>query len=290
MPLNVDALMNWPVVETAHTYKAEDTILYALGVGVGAQPADERELRFVFENRLVALPTMAVILGAKFPWLRAPETGVNMKKMLHGETTLTMHAALPTEGEVVSRTSILGVVDRGEGKAASVYFRHEVQERKSSNLLATVGGCFVMRDGGGGGSTDFVPPLPQPIPERAPDRVIDTPTLPQAGLLYRLTGDRNPLHIDPALAKAVGFDRPILHGSCTYGTAGRALLMDVCEGDPSRLHRLDVRFTAPLYPGETIRTEVWNLEADKQAFRCVALERNVAVLNNGYLETQQPAS
>ena len=282
MPLNIDKLMNWPAVEGEYCYEDQDTMLYALAVCMGGRPTDARELRFVFEPQLLALPTMAMVMGTRYPWLHEPDTGINLRKMLHGETSLTLHRQLPVRGCVTSRTSIAGIADRGADKGATVYFRRDVLDSVDGAPLATVSGCFVMRDGGGCGSAGTAPPAPRAIPDRSPDSVIDVPTLQQAALIYRLTGDRNPLHVDPALAQAAGFARPILHGACTYGNAGRILLSQLCEYDPARLKRMDARYSAPLYPGESLRMEIWNEGGGEHAFRCTAADRGVVVLNNGY--------
>jgi acyl dehydratase len=284
MALNYEKLKNWPMVETVQTYTDSDTILYALGVGLGSDPVDPDQLKFVYEKGLQALPTMPTVLAAVFPWLTDSEVGIDMRKMLHGESGLTIHKPLPVAATVVGRVKIANIIDRGPEKGGALYFQHEVYNQPTDDLLATITGCFVLRGNGGFGGPTGPTPAPRAIPERAPDLIGDLKTLPQAGLIYRLTGDRNPLHADPALARSARFERPILHGSCTYGVAGHAILKLACGYDPARLKRLDVRFSAPMYPGETVRTEIWREAQGRLAFRCRVVERDVVVLNNGYAE------
>ena len=159
----------------------------------------------------------------------------------------------------------------------------KVYEKKSGDLLSTLlSTSFCRGDGGFGGPTG---PVRQPhaVPETPPQLTCELPTLPQAALIYRLSGDYNPLHSDPAHAKRVGFERPILHGLCTLGVAGHALLKTCCDYDPTRLKSMEVRFSAPIYPGETIRTEMWK-SGNVVSFRCVVVERDKVVLNNGRAE------
>lgn len=284
MAIDYQTLKNWPFAPIEHAYAARDSILYALGLGFGADPMDRRQLDFVYEDGLKALPTMAVVLAYPGFWLKEPGTGVDWKKVLHGEQGLKVHEPLPAAGTVVGTTRIDALVDKGAGKGALLYSTREVRDKASGRLLAEVTSCGFLRGDGGFGGPAGATPRPQPIPERAPDAATEITTLPQAALLYRLSGDFNPLHADPDVAHAAGFERPILHGLCTYGVAGHALLKLVCDYDPARLKRMDVRFSAPVYPGETIRTEVWREAEGRFAFRCIAIERKIVVLNNGYAE------
>ena len=284
MAIDYETLKNWPFAPIEHAYTARDSILYALGLGFGADPVDRRQLDFVYEEGLKALPTMAVVLAYPGFWLKDPATGVDWKKVLHGEQGLRVHEPLPAAGTVVGTTRIDALIDKGAGKGALLYSTREVRDKASGKLLAEVASCgFLRGDGGFGGPTGMTP-KPHAIPERDADLSTDLRTLPQAALIYRLSGDFNPLHADPEVARAAGFERPILHGLCTYGVAGHALLKLVCDYDPARLKRMDVRFSAPVYPGETIRTEVWREGERRFAFRCMVPERKALVLNNGYAE------
>jgi len=284
MAIDYETLKNWPFAPIEHAYTARDSILYALGLGLGADPVDRRQLDFVYEEGLKALPTMAVVLAYPGFWLKDPGTGVDWKKVLHGEQGLKVHEPLPAAGTVVGTTRIDALIDKGAGKGALLYSTREVRDKASGKLLAEVTSCGFLRGDGGFGGPTAATPKPHPIPERNPDLSTDIRTLPQAALIYRLSGDFNPLHADPEVARAAGFERPILHGLCTYGVAGHALLKLVCDYDPARLKRMDVRFSAPVYPGETIRTEVWREGGERFAFRCIVPERKAVVLNNGYAE------
>lgn len=284
MAIDYHKLKRWPFPEIVQTYAAKDCILYALGVGLGADPVDSQQLRFVYEDSLQMLPTMPVVLGSPGFWIRHPDTGVDWKSVLHGEQSLAIHRLLPVSGTVVGRTSIDEIVDKGPGKGALIYVRRELRDQGSGELLCSLTSTtFCRSEGGFGGPTGPTRP-PHAVPSRDPDFACDLATLPQAALIYRLSGDYNPLHADPAMAAAAGFKQPILHGLCTYGIAGHALLKTLCGYDAARLRRMDVRFSAPVYPGETIRTEIWNEGAGRASFRSRVLERDVVVLNNGFAE------
>lgn len=280
MAINYDKLMAWPFEDVRHRYTRRDTMLYALGIGLGVDPTDEDELRFVYEKNLVALPTFPVVLGYPGPWILDPATGVDGVRLVHGEQSLVIHQLPPPEGEVIGRTRVTGIVDKGAGKGALIYTERTVRDAASGAMFATLGSTtFCRADGGFGGPTGPVKPVHE-LPTRAPDQVEDRKTLPGAALIYRLSGDYNPLHAEPAIGRAAGFERPILHGLATYGVAGWALTKRLCGGDPSRLASIDVRFSSPVYPGETIRTEMW-IEGKSVSFRAWVVERNVVVLNNG---------
>lgn len=281
MPIDPERLKTWPFPDVVHRYAAKDTILYALGLGYGTDPTDEDELRFVYEDGLVPAPTLAVVLAGPGGWVRNAQTGVNWRQVLHGEQSLIIHRPLKAQGEVIGRTRIDDVIDKGEGRGALIYSSRDVIDRESGELLCSLASTtFCRADGGFGGRNGPTKPL-QEIEDRPPDLTCDLSTSPRAALIYRLSGDDNPLHIDPAVARAAGFPRPILHGLATYGVAGRALMRALCGYDPARLRRLDVRFSAVVYPGETIRTEIWRLAEGRAAFRCRVVERDVVVLNNG---------
>ncbi|MES3000957.1 MAG: MaoC/PaaZ C-terminal domain-containing protein [Pseudomonadota bacterium] len=280
--MNYDAVRNWRFADVEQTYTEKDTILYALGVGYGSDPLDEGQLRFVLENGLRAAPTMATTLGYSGFWQQDAATGIDWRKLVAGETVLEMHAALPVAATVVGRTRVTGVVDKGLDKGAIVYTERTVSEKSSGKLLATFHGSIFCRGDGGMERSDPSPPwtaAPSAVPQGAPDAVCDLPTVPQAALIYRLSGDRNPLHSEPAAARAVGFDRPILHGLATYGVVGHALLRTFCAYDPRRLASLSARFSSPVVPGETIRTEMWR-RGSEVVCRSSSVERGVVVLSN----------
>jgi acyl dehydratase len=280
MAIDYQRLLDWPVREVRQTYGVRDSQLYALAVGLGADPLDTRQLPFVYEQNPQALPMQAVVLGYPGFWMKDPATGVDWVRLVHAEQGLRLHRPLPASGEVIGRTRVVGINDKGPGKGAIVYSQRTLHDAASDELIATLDSSTFCRGDGGCGGADAPPMRLAPTPERAPDAVCELPTLPQQALLYRLCGDFNPLHADPDVARAAGFERPILHGLCTFAVAGHALLRTLCDYDPARLTELQVRFCAPVYPGETLRTEIW-CDADAVAFRTLAVERNLVVLSHG---------
>jgi len=278
--MDIEALNNWKFEDIEHSYTERDTMLYALGLGFGEDPNDQKELAYVYEDGLVAAPSMAVILGYPGFWLKDPKTGIDWKKVLHGEQWLEVFKPLPVAGTVIGRTCIDQISDKGEGKGAVLYLSRDIIDAASGETLARVKMSTFCRGDGGFGGENLPGPVPAVLPDRAPDHVCDLTTLPRQALIYRLSGDYNPLHADPEVARSVGFDRPILHGLATYGLAGRAVLKSICDYDSRRLVGLDVRFSAPVYPGETVRFEIWEDGKDVR-FRASVPERDVLVLNNG---------
>lgn len=283
MAIDYEKLLNWPVPEIVHTFTTRDTMLYALGVGLGYDPLDKKQLRYVYEPNLAAMPSMVVIMGYPGFWIKNPEIGIDWRRVVHGEQSIRIHEPLPVEGTVVGKTKIDAVIDKGADKGAIVYANREISDRETGKLLATVSMSTFCRGDGGFGGAAGPTPKPHVLPERAPDFSCDLATMPQTALLYRLNGDYNPLHADPDVAKAAGFDRPILHGLCTFGIVTHALLRSCCDYDPHAVRAMDVRFSAPVLPGETIRTEIWR-EGNDVSFRARVVERDVIVLNNGHAE------
>ena len=287
MAIDYQRLLAWPVPEIRQAYSVRDSQLYALAVGLGADPVDTRQLPFVYEQAPLALPMQAVVLGYPGFWMKEPGTGVDWVRLVHAEQGLTLHRPLPASGEVIGRTRVIGINDKGPGKGAIVYSRRTLHDAASDELIATLDSSTFCRGDGGCGGSDAPPMTMTATPERAPDAVCELPTLPQQALLYRLCGDLNPLHADPEVARAAGFERPILHGLCTFAVAGHALLREACDYDPARLTSMQVRFSAPVYPGETLRTEIWR-EADGIAFRTRAVERDIVVLSHGRAQVMRP--
>ena len=287
MAIDYDRLMNWHFPPVRHTLTKSDCILYALGVGLGGDPLDAAQLRFVYEDGLAALPTMAVVLAYPGFWVKDEATGIDWLRVVHGEQAITLHRPLPVEGELLGHSRVTGIVDKGAGKGAILYSERRISDAASGELYATLAMSTFCRGDGGfagpGGGPNGPSWAVHPIPGRPAEFVCDLPTLPQQALLYRLNGDLNPLHADPAVARAAGFARPILHGLCTLGVVGHALLRTCCDYDPARLRSLALRFSAPVFPGETIRTEMWR-DGEIVSFRARAVERDVVVLNNGRME------
>ena len=268
-----------PPVEV--TYGPKDCMLYALGVGLGQDPVNEDELEFVYEKKLKVLPTMATVLGYGVSWAR--EAGIDQLRVVNGEQGFTLHKPLEPEATVVGRSRIIEVIDKGAGKGALILSERKVSDKASGELIATITQTAFCRGDGGFGGPPRQAPAPHPIPERAPDMFCDLPTRPEMALIYRLSGDYNPLHAEPAFAKAAGFERPILHGLGTFGVSGHAVLKTLCGYDPNRLAAFAGRFSAPVFPGETIRTEMW-LDGAMVSFRARVLERDVIAINNGRAE------
>ncbi len=286
MAIVYEKLLALKIPEVEHSYGPKDAILYALGVGLGHDPVNENELAFVYEKNLRALPTLAVVLGYPGFWIRDLDTGIDWVKVVHGEHSLVLHKAVAPSGTVIGRSRVLDVVDKGTGKGAIVYSERTLHEKGSNDLIATiVQTTFCRGDGGFGG-----PPREQRpahvLPERAPDMTCDLPTRPEAALIYRLCADPNPLHADPEIARAAGFPRPILHGLATFGVAGHALLKSYCSYHPAKLTAIAGRFSAPVFPGETIRTEMWR-DGSVVSFRARVVERDVIAINNGRAEVME---
>jgi acyl dehydratase len=284
MPIVHETLLNFPIPEIRQSLRWQDSALYALSLGVGQDPMDKDALRYVTEgDAMRALPTMPVVLGYPGFWLRDPATGVDAVRLVAGEQSVELHAPLPVEGDLIGRSRVTGLVDRGAGRGALLYVAREVIDAATGATLATVEQTTFMRGDGGFGGPSGPVRKPAPEPEGAPDIVLDLPTRPEMALIYRLNGDHNPLHSDPGLAAEAGFPRPILHGLGTFGVVGRALLAAVCGGDPARFRKMECRFSSPVFPGETIRTEIW-LQRDAAAFRARVVERDVVVISNGRLQ------
>jgi acyl dehydratase len=280
MAIRYSALKSWPFADQLTTYGRRDCILYALGLGYGSDPLDAAELPFVYEEWLKPVPTLLTVLGAPGAWASDPGTGIDWLQILHGEHRMTLHAPLAPEGTLRSRTRVARIVDKGAGRGALVTTEREVTDEPTGVRVATIEHTSFCRADGGFGESDE-PPLPLPaVPQTPPDASVDLPTEPRAALLYRLNGDRNPLHVDPEAARRAGLQRPILHGLCSYGMAARAILRACCGNDPARLASLALRFSAPLFPGETLRIELWRQEGRVQ-FRGIAAERGTPVLTNG---------
>jgi acyl dehydratase len=283
MPIVYEKLLALKIPEVAQAYTVKDAILYALGVGLGRDPMDEDELPFVYEKEIKVLPSFAAVLGWPGFWVRDLDTGIDWVKIVNGEQGFTLNAPVKPRGTVVGKTRIVDVIDKGEGKGAVVYTERKITDKASGELIATVTQTtFCRADGGFGGPPRESPPSHK-VPERAPDLVCDLGTRPEMALVYRLSADLNPLHADLDVAKAAGFPRPILHGLGTFGVVGHALLKSVCNYDPSRFTAMSGRFSAPVFPGETIRTEIWR-DGNVASFRALVPERNIVAMSNGRAE------
>jgi acyl dehydratase len=286
MGLNYERIMAYRPADIAVSYGPRDCILYALGIGLGMNPLDRGELKFVYERfGLQAFPTMAVVLG----WpgrMTDPAFGVDEKLVVAGDLKVVLHQPLAPEAKLVSRPRIREVIDKGPGNAAIILNTRNLTA-EDGTLVATVdSSTFARKHGGFGGKVTETPP-PAAVPQTAPQIVCDLPTPLNLALLYRLNGDENPLHADPERAKVAGFDRPILHGAASFGIAAHAVLRSVADYRPERLASIEARFSKPVFPGETIRTEIWR-EGERVAFQCRVVARDAIVLSNG-LATLRPA-
>ncbi|MEO1101726.1 MAG: MaoC/PaaZ C-terminal domain-containing protein [Pseudomonadota bacterium] len=278
MPIDYDTAKALSSTDQAFSYSERDTMLYALGVGMGDDPLDEKELPFVYENGLKVVPTQATVMawGAG----KTAAMGINFMMVVHGEQRLTVHKPLPTDGNILADWTVDEIVDKGEGKGALIYNTTVLKDAKSGDTLATLGSTtFARADGGFGGPSSGGPAIHE-RPDRPADRTVSMATKPDQALIYRLSGDRNPLHSDPNFAKAAGFPRPILHGLCTYGVCCRAALKAYADYDPARIKQFDVRFSAPVFPGETIDVDFWE-DGDTLSFEARVAARDATVIRNG---------
>jgi acyl dehydratase len=289
MPINASQLLQWPIPDQRTPYTRKDAILYALSLGYGADPLDQAELPFVHEAAQRVAPTLTAVLGAPGPWARDPGTGIDWRQILHGEHRMRFLAPLAPEGVLLSRTRVTHVIDKGPGRGALVITHRDVADERSGELVASVQHTSFCRADGGhaiAGDVAADPPSALPsMPDVAPDAVVSLATPPSAALLYRLNGDDNPIHADPEAARQAGFDRPILHGLCTYGMAARAVLRAFCDNDPVRLKGLALRFSAPFFPGETLRVELWR-RGPRVHFMARSTERDIPVLTHGLADVE----
>jgi acyl dehydratase len=286
--LDYEICKNWTFPDLVHRYTERDTMLYALGLGFGQDPMDRGALRFVYEEELQAVPTMAAVMGSPGIWWRDPKTGADAVKLVHGEQDVRVLRPLPVKGCVTARNRVVSLTDKGAGKGAVAVVLRTLVDAASGDTVAESRNVTFLRGDGGfsadGGKSDPGPePLPA-VPERAADVEVSYATRPEAALIYRLSGDVNPLHADPDVAAKAGFDRPILHGLCTYGMAARAVIEQVLDHDASRLKRLALRFTSPVWPGETVRYELWREGGALLRLRASVDARKTVVLNNGLVE------
>ncbi|HKY67069.1 MAG TPA: MaoC/PaaZ C-terminal domain-containing protein [Acidimicrobiales bacterium] len=263
MPINPEAVGTRSEPERRR-WSSKDSLIYALGVGAGAEDP-LTELEFTTENSQQvtqrALPTMPVVLGAGQAGAYSKIGSFNPAMLVHGEQSVELARELPVEGELEAATEVVGVYDKGSG-ALVVTETTATLVADGEPLFTTRSGAFIRGEGGFGG--DRGPSSGFSAPDRAPDHEVTYPTRTDQALLYRLSGDRNPLHSDPKFAAMAGFDRPILHGLCTYGFTGRALLHALCDGDPAVFRSMTGRFSSPVMPGEALTVRIW-VEGDGAA-------------------------
>ncbi|UTD28730.1 MaoC/PaaZ C-terminal domain-containing protein [Bradyrhizobium sp. WD16] len=281
MAIDYPAILSMKREGEAYAYTDREVMLYAVGIGMGADPMDERELGFVNEaafhpRPLKVMPTFASVAA----WGAGPgDLGINRLLLVDGERDISFHRPLPVAAKITADSRVVAAYDKGKDKGA-VIIRETVLRDESGDKLATlVGAAFARGDGGFGGPSDGQPP-PHKVPSRAPDRSVDIVTRPDQALTYRLCGDRNPLHSDPEFARRAGFPRPILHGMCTYGLTCRAVLQTYADYDPAAFRRHAVRFSSPVFPGETVTVDLWK-DGEVVSFEARVRVRNVTVIKNG---------
>lgn len=279
MALSYEQLMAVGAVEIEHEYDATDTMLYAQSIGLGRNPVDRKELAYVYEDGLLlqTLPTMATVL---VPNLIPADLGWDYARVLHAEQRLNLHRPLPPSGKLRVSKRVVDIFDLGKSRGAMILLEAEGRLTTNGTALFTVGSTILARgDGGFGGKPGRVL-APYRPPRRAPDLSCSLSTRDDQALLFRLNGDLNPLHADPETAREAGFPRPILHGLCTFGIACHAILKTICDYDPTLIMSFDARFSAPVLPGDTIRTDMWQ-DGNVVAFQCTAIERDSPVLRYG---------
>lgn len=267
-------------------------MLHALSVGLGGDPVDDRQLRYVYEPGLKAFPTLALAVGLTDDagYLHDEQIGIDFPRMLHWQTGLRWHKPLAAAAEMTSRFAIEGLWDRGAGKGAVLRFSRTLRDRASGDLMVTETGVYLLR-GNGGFTARVGTPGPSTVPATVPrtprSQSIELATLPQSALLYRLAaGDRTGLHASPTIARQAGFERPVLQGGCSFGVTAHGLIAMLCDYDGDRLLAMDARFTSPVFPGEHLKVDVWHTGSGRATFRTTSLPRGVVVLDNGYCEFQ----
>jgi acyl dehydratase len=268
VPLDPSAV-GWESPPRETSWRSEDCLLYALGVGAG--PAD---LAYVTENSIGvehrALPTMAVVLGQFDDEVWQAMGTFSWAMMVHGGQEVVLHRPVPTEGRIVTTHRIAAMWDKG--KAGVVEVESNAVDGSGAAMFTLRTSLFIRGEGGWGG--DRGPSAENPIPDRTPDKECRDRIQPNQALIYRLSGDRNPLHSDPTFAGKAGFEQPILHGLCTYGVTGRALLKALCDDNPDRFGGMAGRFASPVLPGDELAVRMWDIEGGA-AFQTVRADGTV---------------
>jgi acyl dehydratase len=279
MPIDPEKAAGGKLPETENSWAHDDVILYHLGVGAGMEkPLDPKELEFTYEKNLKVLPSFAVVpvFGSLMHMAKVPGISVNFALILHGEQAIQIHKPIPVTADVVSEGRVAGLYDKG--KAALIVLEVETREKSTGDKLFTNQfSVFARGEGGFGG--DSGPKAGNQPPEREPDVIAESRTLPQQAAIYRLCGDKNPLHVDPEFAKIGGFDTPILHGLCSYGIVCKAAVDEILDGAVEKVAGYSARFAGVVFPGETIVTSMWK-EADKIMISAKTKERDTPVISN----------
>jgi acyl dehydratase len=277
MPIDPSKARGATLPESETSYTKDQVILYHLGVGAGVPPTDAGELEYTYEKSLKVLPSFAVIpaFGSMGGIGSIPGLEFNLAMLLHGEQEVILHKPLPPEQKLTTSAHIPEIYDKG--KAALVILESTARDEAGDPLFTNRFSLFIRGEGGFGG--DSGPKAGNAAPDRAPDGVVESKTLPQQALIYRLSGDKNPLHADPEFAKMAGFDRPIIHGLCSYGVVCKAVVDEVLGGDVTRVERYQARFAGVGFPGETYQTSFWK-EGEKVLIQAKSVERDAPIITN----------
>ena len=283
MPIDLEKAIGAELAGGTAVWDEDDIILYHLGVGAGVPPTDPGELRYAYEGDLQVLPTYATI--PQFPVMMsmgyAPGFDINPAMILHGEHEIVVHEPIPTTGTVIQTGSVTEILDKGKGALVIVEIV-SVLETTGKPLFTNRASIFIRGEGGFGG--DSGPSATDLGPSRDPDHVVESVTLPQQALLYRMASrDKNPLHADPGFAAFAGFDRPILHGLCTYGMVCKAVVDHALDRRPDAVASFQARFSGVVYPGETLVSSVWD-DGEVLVVSTSVKEREVVVLSNGVVK------
>jgi len=278
MPFDPKALETASLTDVPVRYAESDVMLYAIGVGLGSDPLNRHELAYVTEHKgLRTLPTFASMI---IPDTLIAESGCDLQQILHRAQSLQLFRPLPPRADLLASQRVASVADLGRELGAEIVLETELRLASDDTVVCQATSRVIARgDGGFGGEAPARRPRNR-MPDRGPDLVCDLSTRPDQALLFRLAGDYNPLHSDPAAAVAAGFERPILHGRCTHGIACHAVLKTVCDYDFTLIAGFDVHFSSPVYPGDTITTEMWQ-DGNVVSFRCRVNERGAVVINGG---------
>lgn len=282
MAFDAQRLLDWNFGEKRQSYDARDAIIYALGVGLPITPGESDDLDYLIEDRLTVLPSYAVTLATPGMWPKEPALEIVWEKVLHMAHAVTFHTPLPSEAEVVSTARVTEIFDRGADKGAVCYLVRDITDAHDGTLYTTITQTVALRGEGGFGG-DPLPRAERPVmPERDPDHAESVTTSERAALIYRLSGDLNPLHADYDAARRGGFDRPILHGLASYGTACAVILRAFCDGDPTRMKTLNLRFAGVVMPGDRLDFSCWK-EGERVLFEVrvgdrVVIDQGVADL------------
>ncbi len=280
MPIDPEKARGAQIAAGSGSWDKDDVILYHLGIGAGVPQTDPHELAYTYEKNLEVLPSFGVIpvFGALGGLGSVPGLQFNFAMLLHGEQDIEIHQRIPTEAKVTSRGRVAEIYDKG--KAALVVLEVVTSDENGDKLFTNRFSLFLRGEGGFGGESG--PKAGNLPPDRDPDGVVESPTLPQQALLYRLSGDKNPLHADPEFAKLGGFDTPIIHGLCSYGIVCKAVVDGALDHDPSRVARYQARFAGVAYPGETYVTSFWK-DGDRILVESKSKERDAKIISNAAL-------